>query len=80
MHRVHHSVLRREHDTNYGFALSIWDRLLGTYTAKPEHGHEGMTIGLSEYQSEAPSRLGWSLALPFRSGGNDGVRRETPDQ
>lgn len=75
MHRVHHSILRREHDTNYGFALSLWDRLFGTYTDQPESGHEGMTIGLSEYQSEQPGRLGWSLLLPFRSGGNDRKRR-----
>lgn len=68
MHRVHHSVLRREHDTNYGFNLSVWDRLFGTYLAEPEAGQTGMTIGLSPYQSEAPTRLGWSLWLPFRRG------------
>jgi sterol desaturase/sphingolipid hydroxylase (fatty acid hydroxylase superfamily) len=67
MHRVHHSVLRREHDSNYGFNLSLWDRLLGTYTPQPEKGHDGMTIGLKPYQSEAPTRLGWSLVLPFRN-------------
>jgi sterol desaturase/sphingolipid hydroxylase (fatty acid hydroxylase superfamily) len=66
MHRVHHSVLRREHDSNYGFNLSLWDRLFRTYTAQPEAGHQGMTIGLTPYQSEDPVRFGWSLALPFR--------------
>jgi sterol desaturase/sphingolipid hydroxylase (fatty acid hydroxylase superfamily) len=66
MHRVHHSVLRREHDTNYGFNLSVWDRLFRTYTAQPEGGHLGMTIGLTPYQSEEPTRFGWSLLLPFR--------------
>ena len=65
MHRVHHSVLRREHDSNYGFNLSIWDRLFRTYTAQPEAGHQGMTVGLNPYQSEAPARFGWSLWLPF---------------
>lgn len=65
MHRVHHSVHRREHDSNYGFALSIWDRLFGTYIAQPENGHEEMKIGL-QWQDDRPSRLGWSLALPFR--------------
>jgi sterol desaturase/sphingolipid hydroxylase (fatty acid hydroxylase superfamily) len=64
MHRVHHSVLRREHDSNYGFNLSIWDRLFGTYTAEPEQGHTGMTIGLSAYQTADPTRVGWSLKLP----------------
>jgi sterol desaturase/sphingolipid hydroxylase (fatty acid hydroxylase superfamily) len=65
MHRVHHSVLSREHDTNYGFNLSLWDRLFRTYTAEPEAGHQGMTIGLPPYQSEAPTEFGWSLWLPF---------------
>ena len=66
MHRVHHSVLYREHDRNYGFNLSLWDRLFRTYLAQPEAGHQGMTIGLPPYQSEAPTRFGWSLWLPFR--------------
>ena len=65
MHRVHHSVIWREHDSNYGFNLSVWDRLFRTYTPQPEAGHEAMTIGLPPYQSEAPTRLGWSLWLPF---------------
>ncbi len=65
MHRVHHSVIASEHTTNFGFNLSIWDRLFSTYTAQPQAGHTAMTIGLPEYQSPAPSRLGWSLWLPF---------------
>jgi len=64
MHRVHHSVHRHEHDSNYGFALSIWDRMFGTYIAQPAAGHDEMAVGL-EWQDERPSRLGWSLALPF---------------
>jgi sterol desaturase/sphingolipid hydroxylase (fatty acid hydroxylase superfamily) len=67
MHRVHHSVQRREHDSNYGFNLSLWDRLFRTYTAQPEGGHQGMTIGLTPYQSEDPTHFGWSLWLPFHS-------------
>lgn len=66
MHRVHHSVLRREHDANYGFNLSIWDRLFGCYVDQPAGGHHGMRIGLEPYQGEEPARLGWTLALPFR--------------
>jgi sterol desaturase/sphingolipid hydroxylase (fatty acid hydroxylase superfamily) len=65
MHRVHHSVQRVEHDSNYGFALSVWDRLFRTYRAQPEGGHEGMVVGL-EWQDERPAKLGWSLWLPFR--------------
>ncbi len=65
MHRVHHSDQRAEHDSNYGFALSIWDGMFGTYIAQPEKGHDDMTIGL-EWQDERPSKLGWALMLPFR--------------
>ncbi|MCH9809365.1 MAG: sterol desaturase family protein [Alphaproteobacteria bacterium] len=67
MHRVHHSVIQSEHDTNFGFNLSIWDRLFGTYTAQPDKGHDAMTIGLNSYQSANPTKLLWSLALPFKS-------------
>ena len=65
MHRVHHSVHRDEHDTNYGFALSVWDRLFGTYRAQPRGGHLGMQTGLG-WRDGRPSRLLWSLTLPFR--------------
>lgn len=64
MHRVHHSDQRAEHDSNYGFALSIWDRMFGTYVAQPARGHDDMTIGL-QWQDNRPSKLGWSLWLPF---------------
>lgn len=66
MHRVHHSVLNHETDSNYGFNLSIWDRVFGTYVDQPEKGHDGMTLGLSESQGPEPSTLLWSLLLPFR--------------
>ena len=65
MHRVHHSDLRAEHDSNFGFALSIWDRIFGTYIAAPKAGHEAMTVGL-QWQDDKPTKLGWSLLLPFR--------------
>lgn len=65
MHRVHHSTDRREHNTNYGFNLSIWDRLFQTYTAQPRLGHQDMQIGLKEYQTSAPTTFPWSLRLPF---------------
>ncbi|SFR59597.1 sterol desaturase family protein [Litoreibacter janthinus] len=66
MHRVHHSVHRSEHDSNYGFSLSIWDRIFRTYIAQPAEGHDEMKIGL-RWQDERPSKLGWSLALPFKN-------------
>lgn len=65
MHRAHHSVLREEHDSNYGFNLSIWDRIFRTYTDQPKGGHDGMTVGL-RWQDDRPSKLGWSLLLPFQ--------------
>lgn len=65
MHRVHHSADNSETDSNFGFALSIWDRIFRTYTAQPKLGHVGMTIGLAEWQDEAPTRFWWSLGLPF---------------
>ena len=66
MHRVHHSIVKAEHDSNFGFNLALWDRLFGTYLSAPAKGHTDMTIGLTPYQSTAPTRLLWSLALPFR--------------
>jgi sterol desaturase/sphingolipid hydroxylase (fatty acid hydroxylase superfamily) len=66
MHRVHHSVLRPEANSNFGFNLPWWDRLLGTYRAQPRAGHEAMAIGIEQLQGIAPSGLGGLLALPFR--------------
>lgn len=66
MHRVHHSVHRAEHDSNYGFALAIWDRIFGTYVAQPAEGHDNMTVGL-HWQDGRPAQLGWSLLLPFKA-------------
>lgn len=66
MHRVHHSVLVKETNSNYGFSLSIWDRLFRTYTPQPREGHDGMTIGLSRFREFSRLRLLDLLALPFR--------------
>jgi len=65
MHRVHHSVIIRETNSNFGFNFPWWDRLLGTYRDQPAAGHEGMTIGLSQFRD--PRRLTFLrlLALPF---------------
>ncbi len=65
MHRVHHSIEEKETNSNYGFFLSVWDRLFRTYIDQPKGGHEGMTIGLREFQSDEPSSLRWSLLSPF---------------
>ncbi|HEY8503489.1 MAG TPA: sterol desaturase family protein [Gemmataceae bacterium] len=64
MHRVHHSALPRETNSNFGFNLPWWDYLLGTYLDQPRYGHERMTIGLAQYRDAWVDRLGWMLALP----------------
>ncbi|WP_035243670.1 sterol desaturase family protein [Desulfonatronovibrio hydrogenovorans] len=65
MHRVHHSVLIKETDSNYGFNFPWWDRLLGTYTDQPKAGHDKMTIGLANYRDPKWLRLEWMLFTPF---------------
>jgi sterol desaturase/sphingolipid hydroxylase (fatty acid hydroxylase superfamily) len=66
MHRVHHSSVPRETNSNFGFNLPWWDRLLGTYRDQPQAGHEQMTIGLSQLRDERRTeRLPWMLLLPF---------------
>ena len=67
MHRIHHSAIRAEHDRNFGFCLSVWDRLFGTYKAQPDAGQLAMTIGLEQWQNDRPAQLFWSLRLPFQS-------------
>ena len=71
MHRVHHSILVRETNSNFGFNLPWWDRLFGTYCAQPAAGHEGMTIGIDQFRD--PRELGFVRMLfqPFRGGVGD---------
>jgi sterol desaturase/sphingolipid hydroxylase (fatty acid hydroxylase superfamily) len=64
MHRVHHSTRVVETNSNFGFSVSWWDRLCGTYRAAPALGHTGMEIGLSEYRT--PLTLGQLLVVPFQ--------------
>ena len=66
MHRVHHSTEDNEANSNYGFNLSIWDRIFGTYIDQPREGHEKMTIGIHFYRD--PKQVSWlpgMLMLPF---------------
>ena len=65
MHRVHHSVIIRETNSNFGFNLPWWDRLFGTYRDQPVKGHKDMTIGLSQFRDARKLTLLWLLALPF---------------
>lgn len=66
MHRVHHSVDPRETNSNYGFNLPWWDRLLGTYIAQPVKGHEGMEIGIEQFRARRDLWLDRMLIQPVR--------------
>jgi len=66
MHRVHHSVLPRETNSNFGFNLPWWDRLFGTYRAAPAAGQEAMTIGIEQFRDPRELGLGHMLIQPFR--------------
>ncbi len=66
MHRVHHSSFKPETDSNYGFNFPFWDYLFGTYCAQPHRGHQDMEIGLEYYRNHSPTRLIWTLLVPFR--------------
>ena len=65
MHRVHHSVVVRETNSNYGFSFSWWDRILGTYKAQPQEGHGRMKIGLNGYHDDRSLKLSALLMMPF---------------
>ncbi len=66
MHRVHHSILSRETNSNFGFNLPWWDRLFGTYRAQPTAGHEAMTIGIEQFRDPRELGLDRMLLQPFR--------------
>jgi sterol desaturase/sphingolipid hydroxylase (fatty acid hydroxylase superfamily) len=66
MHRVHHSVVMAETNSNFGFNLPWWDRLLGTYRAEPAAGQLGMVIGIDSIREPSEQRLDRMLTQPFR--------------
>jgi sterol desaturase/sphingolipid hydroxylase (fatty acid hydroxylase superfamily) len=73
MHRVHHSVEDDETNSNFGFSLSWWDRLFGTYRDQPRAGHLAMSIGIHGHSDpHEVTRLPGMLMLPFRSGEDEG--------
>lgn len=71
MHRVHHSSIRRETDSNYGFNFPFWDHLFRTYIERPSSGHRDMQIGLKQYRGVHTAGLVWALVLPFRANRRD---------
>jgi sterol desaturase/sphingolipid hydroxylase (fatty acid hydroxylase superfamily) len=68
MHRIHHSVRREETDSNFGFSLTLWDRLFSSYRAEPAQPETEMPIGLDEFRQPRGQRLPALLIQPFRSG------------
>ena len=76
MHRVHHSELPFETNSNLGFNLPWWDRLFGTYRNQPEKGHDAMTIGIDLFRDPGDLHLPKMLAQPFvEAAGNYPINR-----
>lgn len=69
MHRVHHSEIREETDSDFGFCLSCWDRIFGTYRAEPAKGQLGMLIGVRGFRTDDEQRIDRLLVQPFRAEG-----------
>jgi sterol desaturase/sphingolipid hydroxylase (fatty acid hydroxylase superfamily) len=66
MHLVHHSIAVGEQQSNFGFGLSIWDRMAGSYLPQSAMGKNAEIIGLKSSQNESPTKWGWSMLQPFR--------------
>ena len=66
MHRVHHSIRPEETNSNFGFNLPWWDRMLGTYRPQPAAGHDGMTIGIGQFRTRRDLWLDRMLLQPLR--------------
>ncbi|MFT6104134.1 MAG: sterol desaturase/sphingolipid hydroxylase (fatty acid hydroxylase superfamily) [Paracoccaceae bacterium] len=66
MHRVHHSIIPEETNSNFGFNLPWWDRLLGTYKAQPKAGHEEMSIGIEQFRTTRDLWLDRMLVQPVK--------------
>jgi sterol desaturase/sphingolipid hydroxylase (fatty acid hydroxylase superfamily) len=78
MHRIHHSTRRIETDSNYGFHLSVWDRLFGSYTAAPVEDERRMPIGLEDWRAPRDQGLVSLLLNPFRAPGPRDGSGENP--
>src|SRR6266700_2825599 len=66
MHRVHHSIVNRETNSNFGFNLPWWDCLFRTYRPQPEAGYDSMTTGIDRFRDSKELRLDRMLTQPFR--------------
>ncbi len=65
MHRIHHSDIAVEHNSNFGFLFSIWDRVFSTYTACAKLGDKHINIGLQAYRDPQYQTLTMMLWTPF---------------
>lgn len=65
MHRIHHSDIPFEHNKNFSFCFSIWDRLLNSYLAESHQGEHHLIFGLEIYRPASFQTLTKLLALPF---------------
>ena len=65
VHLVHHSTRVDEQKQNFGFALTLWDRIFGTYRAVCILGAENQKIGLAEIDDSRPSGFIWSMKQPM---------------
>ncbi|MEM5475277.1 sterol desaturase family protein [Pacificibacter sp. AS14] len=66
MHRVHHSIDPKETNSNYGFNVPWWDRLLGTYIAQPKAGHDDMLIGIELFRARRELWVDRMILQPLR--------------
>ena len=78
MHRVHHSSIPAETNSNFGFSLPYWDRLFGTYRDQPQLGHESMTIGLTAFREPGELHLHKMLIQPLKRGAGGYSINRTP--
>lgn len=80
MHRVHHSIHEHEANSNFGFNLPWWDRLLGTYTPQPRDTHEGMIVGVDQFRTRRDLWIDRMLVQPLRGETGAYPIRGEPDE
>ena len=80
MHRIHHSVVQAETDSNFGFNLALWDRIFGTYRAEPEAGRACVEIGIGSFSGADEQRLDRLLTQPFRDPEDETVQGDLKRQ
>ncbi|AHC15677.1 sterol desaturase family protein [Salinispira pacifica] len=65
MHRTHHSLHADERNSNYGFFLSVWDRIFSTYTHRPRDGQRWMKVGMPGLLTSRVNRIDRMVIEPF---------------